>query len=475
LIGRLVPVLALAGALASCGSRDRRSPPGEAGAAVDRAAAADGGGAPPSRHLLLFGLDGATWSRMDPLLARGRLPNLARLIERGTRAPLRTIRPTISPLVWTTIATGVPPERHGIGWFTADVPGTGERLLVTSNLRRADALWNVLSRAGRRVGVVGWWATYPAEPVDGFVVSDQACRLRAENYAVALGLDPGAGPGPRAGREVHPPELGAKLADVLQVDARAEPDLLARFMDAPPERARAVAGQSRVDIEDPLSVFRFALLIDRSLIDAGLRALGEHQPAFAAVYLNGLDSAEHCFWKYVEPERFPGVAPGDVARYGRVIDEYYAFMDQALGRFLAAFPADDLTVVVVSDHGQEANPEHDPASADHFDRTCSGTHEDAPDGILILSGKDVAAGARPERPPTVYDVAPTVLALMGVPVGRDMPGRVLGELLRAGFLAAHPVTTVPTHTTRPAGPGVPVPSPAGEALRDRLRALGYIR
>src|SRR6185295_2234345 len=123
--------------------------------------------------VVLIGLDGADWNIIDPLIAAGKMPNLAALIERGSRGRLLTLSPTLSPVIWTTIATGVKPERHGIVDFTAINKDTGAAVPVTSNLRRVPALWNILSDAGRTVGFVGWWASFPAEKVNGYIVSDR--------------------------------------------------------------------------------------------------------------------------------------------------------------------------------------------------------------------------------------------------------------------------------------------------------------
>jgi predicted AlkP superfamily pyrophosphatase or phosphodiesterase len=458
--------LVLLAASPACG--DREEPERKAVAAPSEPASS-----PVTRPLLLLGIDGATWAVMDPLLKAGRLPNFSRLVERGVRAPLQTFEPTLSPLIWTTIATGFAPARHGIEGFTAPVAGGGETALVTSNMRKTKALWNVLPEHGRSVGVVGWWATYPAEEVDGFVISDQASTLRGENYRAALDLK-GRGPeGPDPGR-TWPAALAVELEGALTLPAKVAPEVLRRFLDLPPDRLAAVAGGELVDKEDIFSIFKFAFLIDRSFVESGLAAAAKRRPDALMIYLNGLDAAEHHFWKYREPERFAGVAPDDAARFGGVIDEYYIYMDEVLGRFLELYPLEESMVMVVSDHGHEANPGYDPASADHYDRVCSGGHEGAPDGIFILAGRDVAAGAEIARP-NVFDIAPTVLAAMGAPVSGEMPGKVVRDALAPAFLKAHPVSRVKGHGPNPAySPGA-LPSDMNETLKEKLKGLGYIQ
>lgn len=423
------------------------------------------------RKLLLFGLDGAEWKLIDPLLAAGRLPNLQRLISRGARAPLKTARPCLSPLIWTTIATGVGPLKHGITGFTAKLPD-GEELLVTSNLRRVEALWNITSRQGRSTGVIGWWASFPAEEVRGFVISDQASTLRRQNYRAALKLDdPVAGEGLST---TWPPELATELADSLDLSARAEPALLERFVKLDEKTQQELLAETEVDVENILSIFKFALLIDHSFVESGLAAVERYKPDLTALYLNGLDAAEHHFWKYVEPGEFQGVSEDELRRYGKVIDEYYVYMDEVLGRYLALYDHDQLTVVVVSDHGHEANRRHDPRSKDHFDRVCSGTHDEAPDGVIVVSGKDIRRGAELKQP-NVFDVTPTILALLGIPVGEDMPGRVLAEAIDPAFLEAHPVTTVPSHSANRKYSPLPVKSAIGDELMKKLEGIGYIK
>jgi predicted AlkP superfamily pyrophosphatase or phosphodiesterase len=450
---------------------DGPEPAGDLDQLPSRKAPPEPAPSPVERKLLLVGLDGADWKLIDPLLESGRMPNLKRLVSRGTRAPLKTFKPCLSPLIWTTIATGVGPLKHGISGFTATVPGSGEEVLVTSNLRRVEALWNIVSNSGHSAGVIGWWATFPAEEIEGFVISDQASKLRRENYRAALELEsPGAGQGLPT---TWPPELADELREPLTISARAEPELLDRFLKLDKKAKRKLLADAAVDVEDILSIFKFALLIDRSFIESGLAAVEKRQPDVTALYLNGLDAAEHHFWKYTEPDKFSGVPKDEITRYGKAIDEYYVFMDEVLGRYLDLYDPSQLTVVIVSDHGHEANRHYDPGSENHFDRVCSGTHDEAPDGVIILSGKDVRQGAKLKKP-NVFDVTPTVLALMGIPVGEDMPGRALDEALEPGFLRAHPIRTVPTHSAGRKFNLLPVKSAIGDELKKKLEGIGYI-
>ena len=125
-----------------------------------------------SRRLLLVGWDAADWKVIDPLLARGEMPHLAGLIQRGVRGNLATIHPAFSPMLWTSIATGKRPPKHGILGFTEPTPD-GLGVQPVSNLsRRTKALWNILHQNGMRSIVAGWWPSHPAEPIHGAMVSD---------------------------------------------------------------------------------------------------------------------------------------------------------------------------------------------------------------------------------------------------------------------------------------------------------------
>src|SRR5207249_12184211 len=104
---------------------------------------------PPEGRILVLGLDGVDPEVVELLMAEGKLPNFAKLRQEGASGRLISSKPLLSPIIWTTIATGKSPEQHGIGHFVAVNEKTGEQLPVTSEMRRVRAIWNIASDAGR--------------------------------------------------------------------------------------------------------------------------------------------------------------------------------------------------------------------------------------------------------------------------------------------------------------------------------------
>ena len=123
-------------------------------------------------RMLLVGWDAADWKVINPLLTRGEMPNLARLMQSGVHGNHATLYPPLSPMLWTSIATGKRPTKHGIHGFTEPTED-GLAVRPVSNLgRKTKALWNILNQNGKRCIVVGWWPSHPAEPINGVMVSN---------------------------------------------------------------------------------------------------------------------------------------------------------------------------------------------------------------------------------------------------------------------------------------------------------------
>lgn len=404
-------------------------------------------------RVLVLALDGVDPDVVDLLISEGKLPNFARLRQEGASGRLVSERPLLSPIVWTTIATGKPPVRHGIGDFVAQDAQTGERRPVTSRMRRVSALWNMFSDAEKSVAVVGWWATWPPEQVRGAVVSDHAAYhfLFPEGFA---GDETGA---------TWPPELAQEIAPLLQKPGDVTAEDLAPFVTVPPEEL----GRP-FDFEDDLQHFRWALATARSYRDVGLKLWREEKPDLALVYIEGTDTTSHLFGHLFRAQGLAGELAAQQARYGRAVEAMYVFADGLVGNFLAAMD-DRTTLVVLSDHGFElgALPD-DPSVTRDLRRVSERSHR--LEGILYLYGNGVRSGVRLEKP-RILDVAPTLLAVAGLAPARDMPGRVLSEAL-----SRPEPERIATYEKggKKSGDEAGDGDAAGDALVEHLKSLGYL-
>lgn len=470
----LLPVL-LAVALGACaggGERAEESVEGERGSAGESAFAAEVRRPAPEpgpravSRILLVALDGGTWLVADPLLEAGKLPNLAAVAARGVRADLRTLEPTVSPAIWTTIATGVLPDRHGILGFDG-VPGQTMTTLPNSRMRRVKAFWEILRDAGFTSGTIGWWATWPADSLGegSYLVSDRVPYTRMEAAVRRATLTP---------EDVWPPELLDDVAPLVEKPNDLDPAVARRFLGFDEEMTERFLLRADYRMGDFLPEFKFVYQSDRSTLKMALELLERRRVDLASVYFTGIDTVSHLYWHFTYPEGFASadIRPEDIERFGSVIPLYYELIDGYLGRLIEA-AGEEATIVVVSDHGFGGTGNL-PWSGGHGRLTPGAPI--APAGMLVMAGPGIRSdGGRLERA-HVLDVAPTLLYLLGLPAGEDMLGRVLVEAMAPG--SPEPLAQIESweRVGRQREPGAVPVEPAGDAERmERLRALGYIQ
>lgn len=410
------------------------------------------------RNVLVVGLDGADWDLIDPLIGRGELPNLARLVEGGVRARLRTIHPILSPVVWTTVATGKRPEKHGIFDFLAEGPD-GTPVPVTRTLWTARPVWDLLGDAGVPVAVTAWWATWPAEPVRGYMATDRIAYQLFRDVIPDESDDPAA----EARGKAFPPALYDDIRPRIVPPAGVRLDDLGSYLDLDVVRAESLEDAERVDELKTVAA-------SGRTYEAVATMLLDRQPrGFHAVYHEGTDTVAHLFMTFRSPA-MDGADPARTRAFAAAVDGAYREADAMLGRLLDRVD-DDWIVVVLSDHGfkhGDNRPATDPRishgpAADWHDRF----------GVLVMHGPDIRRGAV-VADASVLDVAPTLLALYGLPVGDDMDGRVLEDALEPGFLARNPVERVPTWERAMAAPRTMETIAQDADLMEKLRSLGYI-
>lgn len=246
------------------------------------------------QRILLIGLDGADWDRLQPMIEQGRLPHIAALVERGARGRIRFERPPLSPLLWTTLATSRPPDEHGILDFVEIEPGTGATVPVTGRGRRVKALWNFVDDAGLTSVTLGWWATWPAEPVDGWLVSDRMTRTRWSEWTG----------GARDRALTYPPALAAEMQKLV-VDPMSPPmDEIEALVELSPDERRELEAVQKPIFGHWLSVFKFAYCSQRSYERMALHLLDRGQPDLTGIFLIANDPISHTFWHFYEPRGF---------------------------------------------------------------------------------------------------------------------------------------------------------------------------
>lgn len=414
------------------------------------------GGGSSDGKVIFLGIDGLDPLAIDLLMSEGKLPNFARLRQDGAYGRLISQKPILSPIIWTTIATGKTPGQHGIGHFVAADPQTGESLPVTSDLRQVEALWNIAAKAGRRPAVVGWWATWPPEPIDGLIVSDHTSYhfLFEEGFTGAAAQQ----------ETTHPPELASEIAPLLRRPTDLTYEEISPFVDISPE-----AFSQPFDLSDDLGHFKWALATAKSYRDIGLQLWRREKPALEMVYIEGVDSTSHLFGHLFRVEGLVGELADQQSKYGKTVEQMYRFADDLVGQYLEAMD-DDTTLVVASDHGFRLGELHDdPSRVRDMRRVSERFHRI--EGILYLYGRGVKRHSRLDKP-VLVDVAPTVLALLDLPAAEDMPGRVLTEALEIPQVP----NRIASYETgeRDEQEGVARDEEVDQAVIERLEALGYL-
>ena len=354
-----------------------------------------------AKKVLLIGWDAADWKIINPLMDAGHMPTLEKLVNGGVMGNFATLDPPLSPTLWTSIATGKRPYKHGIIGFTEPDPsGKGVRpCYITS--RKVKAVWNIFNQHGMKSHVVGWWPSHPAEPINGTMISNlyqRASKPINEKWPILDGtVHPAEKQDFYAKLRIHPNELSAAHILPFIPDAK------------------------KIDQEkDKRMQMLTKIIADCSTIHAAATYILEHEEwDFMGVYYDAIDHFCHGFMKFHPPQM--SMVPDDLFElYKDVVISGYKYHDMMLERLLQ-LAGDDVTVMLISDHG--FHPDHlrpvnlpkEPAAP---------ALEHSPYGIFVLNGPGIKKDERIYGA-SILDVTPTILTLYGLPIGADMDGNVL--------------------------------------------------
>lgn len=357
------------------------------------------------KKVLVIGWDAADWEIIRPLMAQGKLPALKKLIDKGVSGNLSTMNPPYSPMLWTSVATGKTPDKHGVlGFIELDVDKQQVRP-VTVTQRKVKALWNILHNQGLKSNLVGWWPSHPAEPINGVVVSDQFNKVTASPDK----------PWPVTKGSVHPESLAEELKDL-----RVHPSELTAAHLLP-----FIPNAAKIEGDDKKSLEMFAkIMADNVSTHACSTWLMENTEwDFMGIYFDMIDHFCHGFMKY-HPPKLDKVPQDLYDMYNGVINAAYMFQDMMLERTLD-LAGEDTLVIVMSDHGYVSDQSRMLVTPKDVKAAPALEHREF--GIFIASGPGIKSNEQIFGT-SLLDITPTILQYFGIPVGKDMDGSVMNDL-----------------------------------------------
>ena len=278
----------------------------------------------------ILGIDGATWEIIDPLIEKGSLPGFKRLKEEGAWSSLETFQPTESVAIWTSIATGVAPTKHGIQSFTRRLPGTDETVPSPSTDRKVPAIWNIASDAQKKVVCVKWFATWPAEKVNGVMISP---RLEKDS----------------GGFETYPQELFSEISRFRYKST----------MDKLPGASNIKNKNQTIDFTKPgvligKNQIKEKMFDDTSVWEAGKYVYHKFPSDLFMIYFKSIDRAEHFLWGSHDVLVQPLSSPKTYEK-AEGIFAWYRYFDDII---LELMKDPDRLLLVVSDHGMHGKEDY---------------------------------------------------------------------------------------------------------------------
>jgi len=263
--------------------------------------------------VFIIGLDGAAFDIIHPLIERGKLHNIAALMANGSYSRLGSTIPPISPVAWTSFATGKNPGKHGIYDFLGRLPNSYGMRLNNANIRCSEPIWNLLSKAGKKVGIINVTMSYPPDKVNGFMISGMDTPSDNTPFTYPSGLYK---------------ELKKKFGKHIFT-----------FQDRAPERFDEGIEKSINSIHEEIQY--------RSNITEYLMKTFSWD-FFVTVFLAS-DAISHFCWKYMDVNH-PQYDSKLAGKYGSAINNVYEKLDDAVGRLVNSL-GEDTTIIILSDHG----------------------------------------------------------------------------------------------------------------------------
>ena len=416
--------------------------------------------------VIVIGLDGADWNIIRPLLREGKLPHIGSLVSEGSSGILKTFRPTKSPVVWTSIATGKTMMKHGVlDW--AYVEKNKIHIPYSVEDRKVKAIWKILSEKNYSVGVINWFCTFPAEEVNGFMISDRFRvsvdkELKEEGVTYPTELN----------ELIFPkaiPVMGRTYKKLLRENGLEDYLMKSQDMniDIPSDRKRQVR------------FFRRYFLQDKSIENISFFLLENIPVDFFAAYFRLIDTTSHFASMFIESKlREKWIQENEelggpsleterllYENMVSVIEPVYVYLDSVIGGIISKAPL-NATFILVSDHGFNFSQK----GYNHYDVP------KIPHGIIILKGPGIKK-AHTIFGSKVFDIVPTILYLYGLPSGEDMDGEVILDAFEDDFKQKRQIKLIATYegTVEKGRKARKKRKALDKEMIEDLKTLGYIK
>jgi len=439
---------------------------------------------PSKVKLLVIGVDAAGWDMVSQLLDGKKLPHIDSLMRNGAYGELETIRPTSSPVIWTTIATGKNYNKHGVSnfvkyrlancYYSISIPpgfGIGtvlkhlswwtdgrlcEPIATSGRSVKTSLLWEILNMAQKDVGVFGWWCTWPIRPVNGYMVSDYYDELLLEENDSTTTY-----------QTTYPPDLARQLEPYIKpIEEKATNDLT-NFINMSEKEINYILSTPKHPQNEAFRQLKHVYFEDLIQKQAATFVLRNTSPELVCIYFRGVDIAGHYFWKHCHPTEYNyEIEQSEIEAFGKTIENYYMFIDKAIGEILT-ITNEEYATMIISDHRMG------PVNVDDPGAPRSGGHGKPIAGIFLFDGTPFRSQSATEAA-SVLDITPTILQIFGLPQARDFDGRILTELLSSQFRVQVPGSAIESYD-RDIKPIGDEKSPIDKEIKERLRGLGYIQ
>ncbi len=409
--------------------------------------------------IVLIGVDGANWPTLDPLMDKGVLPFWKQLKEETAWANLKTLKPTKSSVIWTSIATGTKMEKHGIVDF-AFLDKNNIKVPFSNVERREPSIWQILNDYGKKSIVINWFVSHPPDDIDGIMISDHFRRVvsrppeKIDEYR----------------ESVKPSIYFHKLIEHIQRDYNEVfketglPDYPELYTQLHPDK-----GFRQVPI---LKTYRSMAAQDFFVTNISKELYRTKDFDLFATYIRMPDLVQH-FSARLFDDRYTAELVTAlknktltkeqqdevIRKIADIIAPAYKFSEDLLHTLITFKKYEDAYFIIASDHGFALYP----GGYNHYDLP---DEYEAPPGILLIKGPGIRPGYLPEA--SVLDIAPTILNIFDLPVGKNMDGKVLMKALKLNHQLKYSAYKLGKKLKRKK-------TAADEEAMKELESLGYIQ